>query len=60
MQKTSKHEDQEQHQHQQSKTCPTCAAEMKNKLFRTGSVQHPGHDLLVCSRCGARKDPEED
>lgn len=35
--------------------CPQCGAELKRSNFRTGSVQHPGRDMLVCTRCGTRK-----
>jgi hypothetical protein len=35
--------------------CPLCGAHLTRKLFRTGSTEYPGRDMLVCERCGSRR-----
>jgi len=35
-----------------SEACPKCGGPRKRQLFRTGSVQHPGRDVDVCTACG--------
>lgn len=37
-----------------SSGCPKCGAAMKSNMFRTGSVNHPGGRMNVCTHCGAR------
>jgi hypothetical protein len=34
--------------------CAACGTVMVRKMFRTGSVDHPGKDLQVCPQCGTR------
>lgn len=41
--------------HEAASDCPSCGAPMKRNMFRTGSVQHPGRDMMVCTRCGTRQ-----
>jgi ribosomal protein S27AE len=40
--------------------CPTCGEPMKRSNFRTGSVDHPGHEVETCPNCGkfAKPAPE--
>lgn len=34
--------------------CPKCHRPRERRMFRTGSVKHPGHDVTVCAECGSR------
>jgi hypothetical protein len=35
--------------------CATCGGPTTRKMFRTGSVDHPGKDVQVCPGCGTRR-----
>lgn len=34
--------------------CPRCGGTVKTNMFRTGSVNHPGGPMKVCTHCGTR------
>lgn len=39
--------------------CPTCGEPTKRSNFRTGSIDHPGHEVEACPHCGKFAPTEE-
>lgn len=39
--------------------CPNCHTPLQRSNFRTGSVDHPGHEVAACPKCGTHRKSNE-
>ena len=51
---TSKSESQKAEPKKEPTACGSCGRPLKRMSFRTGSMDKPQEDSLVCSHCGTR------